>query len=74
MNVLYTTEGCPKCLMARMMLREMKIPFEECLDINKAQALDIKQAPTLVMEDGARKDIKSIIEMHRQFRKERNDK
>ena len=74
MNTLYTTNGCPKCELAKMLLKEMKYPFEVSTDTDKALSLGIKSAPTLVLDDGTQKLMKDIMDMHKAFRKERNGK
>ena len=69
MNKLYTTNGCPKCNLAQALLKQAGIQFEVSTDVEEAQSLGIREAPTLVMETGEKLNMGAIIKLHKEKRK-----
>lgn len=48
--VLFTTH-CPRCAVVELKLKEKKITYKECQDVNEMKKLGITSAPYLLVGD-----------------------
>jgi len=58
--ILYHQDGCPTCRMVDTLLKQNKIEYESCKDINYMTSIGIKHTPVLEV-DGTRLVGKDII-------------
>lgn len=65
--ILYKSQTCPQCKVAKMKLEQAGIPFEEVLDMEIMQERGIKGIPTLEV-DGVR--ITKITEINKWIKKQ----
>lgn len=51
MKVIFYSTHCPKCKVLEIKLNQAKIPYEENDNVQEMQALGIKTAPALKVDD-----------------------
>lgn len=51
MKVIFYSTHCPKCKVLEIKLNQAKIPYEENDNVEEMQALGIKTAPALKVDD-----------------------